>query len=130
MKIKKKIMENKFNKLIKHIADKKQNLMVFGDVGRGKFNAISDALYNVDKQVINCNQIMDKEEIDIILDKNKNTLTIFDNIDKAMIDVQNACFEKACKFENTCIFVANTIDDFDYVILNKMIIFDYNEITN
>jgi len=104
--------------------------MVFGDVVRGKFNAVCDALDNIDKIVINYNQITNKEEIEIILDNNKNTLSIFDNIDKAIVDVQNVCFEKSCKFENTCIFVANTIEYFDNVILHKMIIFDYNEITN
>jgi len=116
-----------FKNIINHIDDKKIPFLVFGDNGAGKFSTISNALSNKDKQVIICNCI-NKDEAKIILSKCNNNITlIFDNIDKAPLGVQNECFTKAFERNNSCIFIAESINDFDYTTLNRLMVFDYNK---
>jgi len=117
--------------LIKEIINTNNSILIFGAVGIGKYNAIKETLKSLDEKFITmrCNMLY-SDEIEEIIFNHKDYVIIFEDIDKAHIDVQNKCFEYGLGREKTNIFVTENLDNIDDIILNKLMIFDYNEIIN
>ena len=121
----------KIENLIKEIINTNNNILIFGAIGIGKNNTIVKTLKSLDENfiTIRCNLVY-SDEIEEIISEHKDYVIIFEDIDKAHIDVQNKCFIYGFEREKSNIFVSENIDNFDDIILNKLMIFDYNEIIN